>query len=264
MQYFATSCGVPVHVSDSGSGQQVLLLLHGYLETLYIWEEFIELLPNNYRVISIDIPGHGLSSTHPEINSMKFCADVVLGVLDLANVTKCTICGHSMGGYIAQTCVKYYPDRFNAIVNFNSSPYADDPLKRLDRDREISFIESGKLLSLATVSIPNMYFKDNLRRCDDKIRETIDLCDTHDPRGIISSLRGLITREDNTDFLKTIKIPCFFIFGDSDTYMPLERAESILKTTNSKGVFIPSTAHNSFIENPHTTLDEFLLFLSQI
>ena len=72
MEYFAISNGIPVHILDTKKGEKTILLLHGYLETLYIYNEFIEILQKKYRVIAIDLPGHGLSGSDKEINSMEF------------------------------------------------------------------------------------------------------------------------------------------------------------------------------------------------
>ena len=61
MEYFVTCNGIPVHVSETGKGDKAIILLHGYLETLYIWEEFRSLLPDSSRIVSIDLPGLGLT-----------------------------------------------------------------------------------------------------------------------------------------------------------------------------------------------------------
>ena len=58
MEFFATSNKIPVHISDSKNGDTVLVLLHGYLETLYIWEDFRSLLDSRIRTLAIDLPGH--------------------------------------------------------------------------------------------------------------------------------------------------------------------------------------------------------------
>ena len=55
MEYFVTCNGIPVHVSETGKGDKAIILLHGYLETLYIWEEFRSLLPDSSRIVSIDL-----------------------------------------------------------------------------------------------------------------------------------------------------------------------------------------------------------------
>ena len=49
MEFFAISNNIPVHIYDSKKGDQTIVLLHGYLETLYIYTEFSFLLEKNYR-----------------------------------------------------------------------------------------------------------------------------------------------------------------------------------------------------------------------
>ena len=127
----------------------------------------------------------------------------------------------------------------------------------------LQLIEQGKLTTMAKLSIPNMYAKANLRRMDSKIQETIEICETHDPFGISASIRGLMSREDNVEFLKGSKTPILFVFGDSDSFMPVESAENILKLIPAaKGAFIPSTGHNSFLEEPSKVAQVLLDFLS--
>lgn len=177
MEYFVTSNGIPVHVSETGRGDNAILLLHGYLETLYIWEEFRSLLPESSHIVSIDLPGMGLTGTDPVTNTMEFDSRVVCGVLDKLSVKSVIIVGHSMGGYVGQRFIRDYPDRISALVNVNSNPYADDPAKASDRQREIDFILNGKLVQLAQIAIPNMYAKGNLRKCDEVIAETVEICE---------------------------------------------------------------------------------------
>lgn len=102
MEYFVTCNGIPVHVSETGTGDNAVVLLHGYLETLYIWEDFRTLFPESSHIISIDLPGLGLSGSAPDVNSMQFDAKVLLDLLDRLSVTKVLIVGHSMGGYVGQ------------------------------------------------------------------------------------------------------------------------------------------------------------------
>ena len=97
MEFFAISNGIPIHILDTKKGDKIIFLLHGYLETLYIFSEFIELLQSEYRVIAIDLPCHGLSGSSKTVNSMDFCADVVADVLKACKVedgANITIAGH--------------------------------------------------------------------------------------------------------------------------------------------------------------------------
>ena len=146
MEYFVTCNGVPVHVSETGKGDKAIVLLHGYLETLYIWEEFRSLFPDSFRIVSIDLPGLGLTGSDPFINSMQFDAKVLLDLLDKLGIMRPYIVGHSMGGYVAQRFLRDYPGRIAGMVNINSAPYADDPSRLSNRQQEIDFILTGNLV----------------------------------------------------------------------------------------------------------------------
>lgn len=251
MEYFVTCSGIPVHVSETGKGDNVIVLLHGYLETLYIWEEFAAMLPDSSHIISIDLPGLGLSGSDPLINSMQFDSSVLLALLDRLGVARPVIIGHSMGGYVGQRFLRDYPERVAALVNINSNPYRDDPSKVTDREKEISFILNGKLVQLAQIAVPNMYAKANLRRCDEKIMETLEICETHDPLGVAAAVRGLVARDDNVELLNSTDIPVMFIYGDSDVYMPFSMIRQIMTDLPAcKHAIVPGTGHNTHIENP--------------
>ena len=45
-----------LHIADSGVGEKCVVLLHGYLESMYVWEDFLPLLTPHFRVITVDIP----------------------------------------------------------------------------------------------------------------------------------------------------------------------------------------------------------------
>ena len=262
MEYFAISNGIPVHILDTKKGDTTIVLLHGYLETLYIFNEFIEMLEKKYRVIAIDLPGHGLTGSDKEINSMEFCAQVVADVMKKNGVEKAYIAGHSMGGYVAQNCIKLFPELFNGIILLNSTPNADSPEKKTDREREIELVLAAKLGQLASISIPKMYAQANLRAFDEKIEETIEITETHDPKGIAACIKGMMERSETKDVLKNTD-KAMFIFGTDDKFITEEIREKLIgEFPNVKAVTIPETGHNSFIENPEEVLKAIEEFIS--
>ena len=274
MEYFATAGGITVHLYDSEdhpdhpSGKPTLILLHGYLETFYIWSEFAERLQADYRTIVIDLPGHGLTDSAPvgadgqSVNTMDFCAEVVRDVLDRCKVDKAFIGGHSLGGYVALAACRKYPERFEKMILFNSTPFADKPEKKEERKREIKIIRSGKLDTLAAFSIPKMYHPDNLRRKDDKIRETVELCETHFPEGIVASVLGMMQRPSMEDYLASDPLPVLLIAGDHDPFIPAEVFQQ-MKVLFPKVTFcqLPGTGHISFVEEEELTCQRVCLFL---
>lgn len=267
MEFFTTAGGITVHVWDTRKGEKTIILLHGYLETMYIFSELIDALKDKYRIITLDMPGHGLSDSAPagrdglSVNSVEFDVPVIAGIMEKCGVGKAFICGHSMGGYVTLECIKERPDLFEKAILFNSHPYPDLPEKAADRKREMDVIRSEKLPLLAAASIPKMYGEENLKRCDEKVRETVELCETHNPEGIIASIRGLMTRPDLREVMEQPPVPLMLIHGDHDNFLPLERLEEMKKLYKEvKYTLIPSTGHNSFIEDLPKVVDALTLF----
>lgn len=265
MEFFATSYGIPVHINDSKGEGPVLLLLHGYMETLYIFNEFAEQMEKNFRVISFDAPGHGLSGSNPQINTIDFSGSVALDVLRICSVTgKVYIAGHSMGGYISLAATKLYladPERYSftlaGLVLLNSNPYSDSQQRKDERIDEIRMLGEDKLCDMADIGIPRMFHESSLRRLDEKILETVEICQTHDPSGIAASIRGLIERDDYSSFVKEYSpvFPMLFIVGDSDRFCSPSMIDDMQKSFPDVSFrIIPGTGHCSFLENlPLTT-----------
>ncbi|MFA5848639.1 MAG: alpha/beta hydrolase [Bacteroidales bacterium] len=263
MEFFATCNGIPIHISDSKKGDVTILLLHGYLETLYVWDDFIAKLLPKLRIISIDLPGHGLSGSHKTNNSIGFSAEVAKEVMDICKVEKACIIGHSMGGYIAIEAVKRYPERFSSLILMHSGPHADSEEKKVDRKREIVLINKSKLQAIAKMGIPKMFAQENLRRMDEKIHEIIELTDTHDPEGVVATLEGLMSREDNLVFLKKYSDPFLLILGKQDYHIPEEKANMLIaELPNAEKLILEHSGHNGFLEETEIVQKRVLEFLN--
>ncbi|MBR1539234.1 MAG: alpha/beta hydrolase [Bacteroidales bacterium] len=284
MEFFTIAAGISVHVWDTGNTgtlpqvpplrpavpqtspapsplapdaaqRPCLVLLHGYLETMYVFNELVDALKDRCRLIVIDLPGHGLTDSAPagqdggRVNSIAFCAQVVAGVMDRCGVEKAVIAGHSMGGYVTLKFLEDFPGRAEKAILLSSHPFPDAPEKAADRKREKDLIAAGKLSALAAISIPKMYHEDNLRACDEKIRETVELCETHDPEGIIFSIEGLRTRTDTQAVMQHPPVPLMLVHGDHDNFQPLEMVERMkVLFPDVRYRLVPGSGHNAFIE----------------
>ncbi|NJO68718.1 MAG: alpha/beta fold hydrolase [Bacteroidetes bacterium] len=118
-----------VHFDDLGSGK-VIVLLHGYLETMEIWSGFAPELAKTYRVITIDIPGHGKSGKVADTHDMDLMADAVNTVLTFLRIEKCFLVGHSMGGYVSLAFMSKYRYKLLGICLFHATPFADSEGKK--------------------------------------------------------------------------------------------------------------------------------------
>ena len=118
-----------LHVCDSQQGDRCVVLLHGYLESMLVWEDFIPFLYKEVRVVTLDLPGHGISVVAGEEHPMEFLADTVADGLQELGIERCTLVGHSMGGYVALAFCERHPEMLDGLVLLSSTPNADTPEK---------------------------------------------------------------------------------------------------------------------------------------
>jgi pimeloyl-ACP methyl ester carboxylesterase len=102
------------------SGRPVVLI-HGYTDNARDWVPMLPYLSKQFRLILVDIRGHGRSSK-PECcyTRLDFAYDIKL-LLDALKVQKTDVVGHSLGSIIAQTFAEYWPDRTSRVVLISST-----------------------------------------------------------------------------------------------------------------------------------------------
>ena len=163
-----------LHVCDSQKGDKCVVLLHGYLESMLVWEDFVPFLYKELRVVTLDLPGHGISVVTGEEHSMEFLADTVADALRALGIPRCTLVGHSMGGYVALAFCERHPDMLDGVVLLSSTPNADTPEKAENRRREIALVKAGKKDALARVAPEAGFAEDNRTRMKDYIEDRKD------------------------------------------------------------------------------------------
>ena len=251
MDKFIISTGCALRITDTRKGEQTLLLLHGYLESLDVWEDFTRLLSNYFRVVAMDIPGHGISQVMGKVHSMEFLADTVAGVLDELEIEKATIVGHSMGGYVALETLRRHPERLDGIVLLSSTPNPDSEQKRADREREITLVEGGHKDLLAQTAPKAGFAPTNLKRMADEVAFLEEQIYVTEAEGVAALLRGMMERKDSNELLKQSTLPQLFILGKQDGYIPLERAEEMVAAhPQAQVAWLEQSGHMGFFEEP--------------
>lgn len=250
-----------VHIADSQAGSRTVVLLHGYLESMTVWEDFARLLTPSVRVIALDLPGHGISEIKGEVHTMEFLADTVHDALEALGVERCTLVGHSMGGYAALAFAQRYPQMLSGVVLLHSAPDDDDERKRADRQREIDIVLSGRKELLARLMPARRFAEENRNRLADTIEDMAEMVLLTEDEGIVALLRGMQQRADQNDMLRTSPVPQLFIFGRYDEYIPAERAEEIIAhNPQAQVVWLEHSGHMGFIEEPEQCAEAILAF----
>lgn len=264
VEKFIMAGDTPVHVCDSEKGDRCVVLLHGYLESMLVWDDFVPFLYKQVRVVTLDLPGHGISVVKGPVHTMEFLAEVVKNTLDTLAIPRCTLVGHSMGGYVALAVCEKYPERLDGVVLFSSTPDADSEEKRENRLREIALVEAGKKELLAKVAPEEGFAPDNRQRMRDYIEDMVEQVFITEDEGIVALLNGMIERPDRNEMLRLSPVRQLFILGKSDAYIPLEKAEALVATHPQAHVaWLEHSGHMGFLEEPQAAAAALLDFIGQ-
>jgi pimeloyl-ACP methyl ester carboxylesterase len=123
--------GVRMHYRDQGQGP-TLLLIHGFSASLHTWEPWVERLAtgenriNDYRIISIDLPGHGLTRAPAGYQaSIEAYRDIVAAFVRSQNLERFALAGSSMGGNIAWEYALAHPEQVEALILVDASGWQE-------------------------------------------------------------------------------------------------------------------------------------------
>src|SRR4051812_3838924 len=114
--------GVEFHYAEAGSGDEVVLCLHGWPQHWYEWRNLMPALADRYRVIALDQRGFGWSEAPQEGYEKEDLADDVLAVLDELGIERVKLVGHDWGAWIGFLLCLREPQRFERYLALNILP----------------------------------------------------------------------------------------------------------------------------------------------
>jgi pimeloyl-ACP methyl ester carboxylesterase len=118
----ATVDGIQIHSSTSGQGLKTVILVHGWTCDETTWQSQVPELAKSYRVITLDLPGHGKSgSTKDGKLSINLFARAIDAVRSEAKIDRCVLVGHSMGTPVIIQYARLYPQHTIALVFVDGS-----------------------------------------------------------------------------------------------------------------------------------------------
>lgn len=259
MPYFEHK-SVSFHYKDSGKGTAVILL-HGFLENADMWNELTGYLPKHYRIIALDLPGHGKSENLSYRHTMLDMAEVVRSLMKHLRLKKCFMGGHSLGGYVSLAFGEQYPELLRGMMLINSTARGDSPAKQKDRDRAILAVKRGHR-SFIRAAIPNLFRPKNRRIMADKVNEVKQLALETSQQGIIATLEGMKIRPDREVLLHFAPYPILFVAGQHDPVLPFDTLEEQLKGHRVTPI-ITENGHMGHIEDQEVVFEGVKRFLKQ-
>lgn len=252
--------GKKINYRCEGEGEKTLVLLHGFMNNLCVWDKYFSAYKDKMRVVAIDLIGHGESEVVEEISSMELQSEMIKEVLNALNIKSCVMVGHSMGGMITLCFAEKYPEYLKGYCLLHSSALADNPKGIENRKRACKIVNENKLKYIVDF-IPNLFAEENVDKFANEIKTLKEIALSTPKEGIIAAQLGMIERTDRRAVLGLSKVPVLFIVGKKDV-----RADvlSVLATSvlpKHAEVLLLNCGHMSFIEEEKIIKTRLLSFV---
>jgi pimeloyl-ACP methyl ester carboxylesterase len=251
-----------IHFTDQGKGPAVVLL-HGFLENLNMWDDFVVELKSRFRVVCIDLLGHGLTPSFGYIHTMEDMGHAVKAVLDHLRLRKYALIGHSMGGYVGLAFAEFYPDNLRLLSLFYSTAAADSEEQKANRLRAIEAVKHNEKTFVRT-TIPSLFRPKSRKLYKNKIDWVKEEALKMTPQGIIAALEGMRERQEREALLHFGPYPIMVVSGKHDPRIPLEKMKDQMAAPNVKFKLVTENGHMGHIEDRDACLVFFQEVLKQV
>jgi len=250
---YANNQGVRIHYEVEGNGPP-LVLVHGFLDDLESWHElgYVDSLKRDYKLIPIDIRGHGGSDKphDPDAYKLKLLVADVIAVMDALNISKTHFLGYSLGGRIAFALAKYAPERFHSFIIGGQGPYAR-PQARIRW--WLQRLKKGMVAHI------EMFEKEAGIKMMPQTRARLLANDTE---ALAAFLLASEWRASLEDALPNMTMPCLFYVGEADEcYASVRKCASLLP--NAEFVSFPGLGHEVDFQS-HLVLPHIKKFLEKL
>ena len=247
-----------IYIDDIGSGYP-LVLVHGYLGSSEMWKLQKDYLHKKFRIIAPALPGFGESFNAKSLNSISLMAKFIIQQIDLKNIDKFNLMGHSMGGMIVQEIANISGDRINKLICFATGPIGDIPGRFEPINTSIKKLgEEG--IKEQVKRIPPKWFVDgdqakNYYLCEKAVKNISE----ETARNALIAMRDWNGLEN----LKKIKNKTLIIWGDKDKSYNFEQVSTLNNNIPDSDLKIfKNCCHNVHLEQPqkfNQVVEDFLI-----
>ena len=264
---YVTALGVNLHYQDTGPSKNAtpILFLHGFGASLQTWDTWAQSLSDDYRVISVDLPGFGLTGEDPSgIYTDQRSVEVLEAFLKELKITKVVLVGNSMGGKFAWQFAARYPNQVSKLVLISPDGYASPGMEYGKKAEVPAIAELYRYFFSKTFLAMNLepaYANPNTLN-DALVNRYYDLMLAPGVRDAILARMQQTVLQDPVPSLASIQVPTLLIWGEKDAFIPISNSNDYLKVMpNAKRVSLPNIGHLPQEEQPSiglAALKEFL------
>jgi pimeloyl-ACP methyl ester carboxylesterase len=264
---YVSALGVNLHYQDTGPSKNAIpiLFLHGFGASLQTWDAWAQALSEDYRVISVDLPGFGLTGEDPSgIYTDQRSVEVLEAFLKELKIPKVVLVGNSMGGKLAWQFTARYPNQVAKLVLISPDGYASPGIQYGKKPDVPAIADLYRYFFSKTFLAMNLKpaYADPNTLNDALVNRYYDLMLAPGVRGAILARMQQTVLQDPVPSLASIQVPTLLIWGEKDAFIPISNSNDYLKVMpNAKRVSLPNIGHLPQEEQPSIGLQVLKEFL---
>ena len=254
--------GIQLHYRKVGVGAATLLI-HGFGEDGNVFNQAIKYLPEQGTLLIPDLPGSGESEVWPTAEpSLNDFALALNAILENEGIEKCSVMGHSMGGYIALAFAEQFPEKIVALGLLHSTAYADSTERIQKRKQAIDFIEREGAAAFLRISLPGLFAPAFREQGKAEIESLLTSMKQVSPKTLIQYYRAMMKRPDSSKLLASAPYPVMFIIGQEDEIVKASDTLQLANITANAYIHVlNNVGHMSMLEAPESFANLLLYFM---
>lgn len=258
MKLINSRTGIEMFYNERGEGKPHFVLIHGWTGNHTRWGKLPEMLSVDHHVIDYDLRGHSRSEKNISLD-YGFSSHVMdlLGLLDVLSIDKAVICGHSMGGMIAQNFALAFPERVEKLVLVaTASCMAPTPA---DKKKLLATSFLFKYLFKAAMFIKNRDKADKTDLFPDMIDDSLSPISKSASDSLVN-----ISKMDLRERVRNLHIPTLVITTDTDKTINIKYAkEPASLIPGTKYVELKGLSHHIPLDDPDSTFNAIENFINE-
>jgi len=274
-QFMTLDEGLKIHYTDTGSrDRSALVLIHGFSSSLHSWDAWRADLETDYRVITFDLPGHGLSRAEAaELANIGRFSEIIHEVTRRLGIERFTLAGHSMGGHTALQYALTHPDVLEGLILVDASGWPETEEERgsealifsllrhrlartLIRDLDMTFLARGGLRDSYT---------DQTFVTDALIERYVSMSRAPGHRDTLLAIGSERQTDLTAAELAELDLPALILWGRDDKLTPVTQGEAFAEAmSDARLVIYEGVGHMPQEEAAEETIAEVRTFMDRV
>jgi 3-oxoadipate enol-lactonase len=241
---------------DFGKGTPIVLI-HGFCGSRDYWQELVPLLKEEYRLVAVDLRGHGNSPCSEGQFEIEDMAVDIFALMKKLNLDGVYVFGHSLGGYITLALAEQFPDMVKGFSLVHSTAFPDSEEAKAGRLQSVKTIGERGIKEFVDGLVPKLFADQS----DSHIETAKRIGYKTSIIGATGSLLAMRNRVDRNHVLKNTNVPVLLLAGGKDKIISPEKTFSVKDEKYIKTVILEDSGHMGMLENARKVAKEIKKFV---